>query len=182
MKKFLKIVLFLIILILLFRGWIFRHLVTYTSIGERPAYAITNPTLENCVNNARFHDGTDIETIIKTSLSITSEHLNFTAGKNTSNPNDLITSKTANCIGYATFFTTICNALLKKQHLSDEYKVTAKIGQLYVWGTNIHPYFNSPFFRDHDFAIIENTRTGQVYAVDPTVHDYFLIDFIRLAN
>ncbi|GGG62573.1 hypothetical protein GCM10011378_43400 [Hymenobacter glacieicola] len=42
----------------------------------------------------------------------------------------------------------------------------------------MHKYFNSAFFKDHDFVTIENKRTGKVYAVDPTIDDYLSVDFI----
>jgi len=175
---------FLIILILttgglLFRGWFYRNLVTYKSVGLRTNYPATDKILTNYIDsNNNIQTDPDIKQIVKLGLSKTSNQLNFTADKNNTDPNKLITSKTAHCIGYATFFATTCNYLLDKYNLSDTWTAKPQIGQLYFLGTNIHKFFNSAFFKDHDFVTIENKVTGEIIAVDPTVNDYLRIDLV----
>lgn len=175
---------FLIILILttvglLFRGWIYRNLVTYKSAGLRTNYPAKDKKLTDYINaNTNIQTDLDIKQIVKLGLSKTSRQLNYTADKNNTDPNKLITSKTAHCIGYATFFATTCNYLLDKYNLSDTWTAKPQIGQLYILGTNIHKFFNSAFFKDHDFVTIENKITGEIVAVDPTVNDYLRIDFV----
>lgn len=163
----------------LFRGWFYRHLITYKSVGLRTSYSATDDKLTEYINaSANKQTDPDIEQIIKLGLSITSGQLNFTVDKNDTDPNKLITSKTAHCVGYATFFATTCNYLLDKHNLANTWAAKPQVGQLYFLGTNIHKYFNAPFFKDHDFATIENKTTGQTFAVDPTVNDYLNIDFV----
>lgn len=167
----------------LFRGWFYRHLVTYKSVGLRTNYSATDKKLTDYIDaNTDEQTDPDIEQIVKLGLTITSRQLNFTANKNDIDPNKLITSKTAHCVGYATFFATTCNYLLKRYNLADRWTAKPQIGQLYFLGTNIHKYFNSTFFKDHDFVTIENKKTGEIIAVDPTVNDYLLIDFITYAK
>ncbi|MFB9077963.1 hypothetical protein ACFFLS_04755 [Flavobacterium procerum] len=164
---------------LVFRGWFYRHLVTYKSVGLRINYSATNDKLVDLINSsAGKQTDLDIEQIIELGLSITSKQLNFTVDKNNTDPNKLITSKTAHCVGYASFFATTCNELLKKYNLADTWTAKPQIGQLYFLGTNIHKYYNTPFFKDHDFVTIENKKTGQTFAVDPTVNDYLSINFV----
>jgi hypothetical protein len=155
--KFIKRTLLTILIIttvgLLFRGWFYRHLVTYKSIGLRTNYLATDKKLTDYID-ANIDKQTDID------------------------PNKLIYSKTAHCVGYASFFATTCNYLFKKYNLSDNWTAKPQIGQLYFLGTNIHKYFKSSFFKDHDFVTIENKTTGKIYAVDPTLNDYLFIDFI----
>jgi hypothetical protein len=168
---------------LLFRGWLYRHLVTYKSVGHRTNYSVTDKKFVDYINaNTDEQTDPDIEHIIKLGLSITSGQLNFTADKNDTDPNKLITSKTAHCVGYASFFSTTCNHLLAKYNLADTWTAKPQVGQLYFLGTNIHKYFDSTFFKDHDFVTIENKKTGEIIAVDPTVNDYLLIDFITYAK
>jgi len=168
---------------ILFRGWFYRHLVTYKSVGLRTNYLATNDKLVDFINaSAEKQTDTEIEKIIELGLSITSKQLNFTADKNDTDPNKLIISKTAHCVGYASFFATTCNHLLDKYNLADTWTAKPQVGQLYFLGTNIHKYFNSTFFKDHDFVTIENKKTGEIIAVDPTVNDYLLIDFITYAK
>lgn len=111
-------------------------------------------------------------------LSLTSRQLRFTTGKNKTDPNDLISSGTANCIGYAAFFTASCNYLLQKHNLSSTWVVQHRVGKLYLGKTDIHSFFKTAFFKDHDFVTIENKNSGEILAVDPTVHDYLWIEDI----
>ena len=179
-KRTIATILILATIGLLFRGWIYRHLITYKSIGQRQSYFATDKKLINFVETTNTGNKKDlkIQEIINLSLSATSTKLNFTASKNQNDPNKLIYSKTAHCVGYASFFVTTCNYLLKKHNLADDWIAKSQIGQLYLFGTNIHKYSNLPFFKDHNFVTIENKTTGERFAVDPAVNDYFYIDFI----
>lgn len=182
MKKNNRIFIVLLILTvvgIIFRGWFYRNLVHYKSVELRINYSITNNILTDYIEaNTDEQTAPDIKQIIKHGLSITSKQLNFTDNKNDIDPNKLITSKTAHCVGYAVFFATTCNYLLNKYNLSDTWIAKPQVGQLYFLGTNINKYLNSPFFKDHDFVTIENKVTGEIYAVDPTLNDYLCIDFI----
>ena len=186
--KFIKRTLLIILIIstvgLLFRGWFYRHLVTYKSVKIRTNYLATNIKLTDYIDaNTDNQTDLDIKQIIKLGLSITSRKLNFTVDKNDTDPNKLIISKTAHCVGYASFFATTCNYLLEKYNLSDTWTAKPQVGQLDFLGTNIHKYFTKffkdpDFIKDHDFVTIENKKTGEILAVDPTANDYLRIDFI----
>jgi len=151
----------------------------YKSVGLRRNYSARDKKLVDYIN-ARIdhHIDSDVEQIVKLGLSITSEQLNFTDGKNEIDPNKLIRSRTAHCVGYASFFATTCNYLLAKHNLSKSWTAKPQVGQLYFLGVNIRQYFSTPFFKYHDFVTIENKATGQTFAIDPTVSDYLCIDFV----
>ncbi len=186
MKKLKRIFLVLLILtaiVFLFRGWLYRHLITYKSVGERTTYLATDKNLIEYIDESiSSNDELDAEDIIKKSLSITSKQLNFATDKNSNDPNKLIKTKTAHCVGYASFYSTICNYLFKKYNLDDTWSAKPQIGQLYLFNNNIHKYFSSPFFKDHDFVIIENKETKEIFSVDPTINDYLFINFITIGN
>ncbi len=186
-KKFIKRTILAILILaavgVFFRGWIYRSLVTYHSVGERTNFSVTNDKLINYLDaSTKNINEPNIQQIIKLGLSISSKQLNFSAGKNDIDPNQLINSKTAHCVGYAAFFTTSCNYLLEKYELSGEWTAKHQIGQLNFLGINIHKLFNSPFFKDHDFVIIKNEKTGETLAVDPTINDYLSIVFITYSE
>jgi hypothetical protein len=163
----------------LFRGWFYRHLLTYRSVGQRPTYLTTDNKLRAYLDmNVRDNEHLDIKSIIKTGLSATSRQLNYTASQNDNDPNKLIYSKTAHCVGYASFFATACNYLLQKNNLAGHWIAKPQIGQLFLLGINLNKCVNTPFFKDHDFVTIENKSTGEIFAVDPTVNDYFYIDLV----
>jgi len=179
LKRIFFAILAILIICIVFRGTLYRYIVSYKSIGQRTNYTITNDKLtryieEHCIEK----DSVSIEEIIKNSLSLTSKTLNFTFSKSDQNPNRLIDAKTANCIGYSAFFTVVCNYQLKKYNLSDQWIASSEIGQLFVFCVNIHNYFDSSFFKDHDFVIIKNKITDKIFAVDPSINDYLYIDYI----
>ena len=81
------------------------------------------------------------------------------------------------------FFATTCNYLLKKYDLSNQWTAKPRIGQLYFPGTNIHPYFPTPFFKDHDYVTIENKkRPEKSLRWSPNCQDYLTIDFVSLSK
>ncbi|MBP9021738.1 MAG: hypothetical protein KBH06_00925 [Spirochaetes bacterium] len=179
-KRTILAILILTAVILLFRGWIYRNLITYKSVGPAINYRATDNKLIGYINaNAGKQANPNIEQIIKLALVITSKQLNFTVEKNNSDPNKLIVTKTAHCVGYAAFFSTTCNYLLNNYHLANTWTAKPQVGQLYLFGQNIHKYFHSPFFKNHNFVTIENKTTGKIYAVDPTVNDYLYIDYVK---
>lgn len=182
-KRILLILLILGTIGILFRGWFYRHLISYKSVGQRTCYTATNQKLIDYINlGAEDLNNPNIEQIIKLGLSMTSSQLKFTAKQNDTDPNRLIISKTAHCVGYASFFATTCNHLFEKYNLANTWNANPQVGQLYFLGTNIHKYFNSSFLKDHDFVTIENKITGELLAVDPSVNDYLYIDFVTYSK
>ncbi len=180
-KKSLLIFLLLIIVGVSFRGCIYRHIVTYKPIGQRIIYQATDKRLIDFIeSNCEGKKDLNIEDIIKLGLKITSKKLNFTFDKNDIDPNKLIDSKTAHCVGYAAFFSTTTNYLLKKYNLGDTWSAKPQIGLLYIFRINIHNHIDSPFFKDHDFVVIKNIKTGENIAVDPNLYDYFYIDHVKM--
>ena len=180
-KKLLFGLLILTILTFLLRNWLFWQLFSYQAVGNRPAYPIENPALRTYIeSHLPTNPAKSPRVILKKALQLSAKQLHFTAARNHNDPNLLINSHSAHCVGYAAFTTTVCNELLRRYELNTEWKAEAQVGQIHFLGINIHPYFNSAFFKDHDFVVLENRKTDEQLSVDPTVYDYFGIVFIRL--
>ena len=94
--------------------------------------------------------------------------------------NHLVESKEANCIGYAGFLSAVIRYKLDRSKLDKQWKVHHKVGKIYFLNENINKYFDSNFFKDHDFVTVENTETKEVIAIDGTVYDYFKIKRVQL--
>jgi len=182
MKKIKKLIIFVLLLVMafLFRETIFRAVISYQVVGQRTNYKITNEKLLQIIDNKKIKDTTNVTEIIKTALSITADELNFTFTQAAVNPNALIDTKSANCIGYSAFCAAVCNLLLQQHESTKMWVAMQQIGQIYCFGVNIHPYFKSAFFKDHDFVIVKNTVTGTTIAVDAAVYDYFGIKYLVL--
>lgn len=172
-----------VLVIIILRGPLYRLTVSYSPIGQRTDYKITNDELREYIKeNQTDRDSADIKEIIKASLALTSKTLNFAFSNVDSNPNRLMNLKSANCIGYAAFFSVVCNYQLEEYNLTEQWAVIPEVGELSVFGVNIHHYIDSRFFKDHDFVVIENKVTQETYAVDPSMYDYLYIDFVTLKN
>lgn len=186
MKRFKKIIRYtlLTLLILLcsgiiFRGFFYRQLFSYKSIGQRITYVATDKELLAFIDKETITFKPDnVKDIIEMSLKLTSARLEFIEAKNDIDPNKLIRTAHAHCIGYSAFFTTICNYLLYKYGFSTQWVSKPIIGKIYFCGINIHQFTNTAFFKDHDFNSIENMQTGEKYYTDPTLNDYFYIDYV----
>lgn len=144
MKRYFKI--FLFILIIFFcRNFIFRSSVKYQSIGKRTEYKIQND-LKKFIDSNDIKE-IEIEKIINNCQYITAQKLEFHSKKTQNNPNILMQNPRAHCVGYCAFYVTICNYLLKKHKLSDNWVAEQHIGQLYLFGYNLHQCFSSPFIK-----------------------------------
>lgn len=172
-KRSLYILLATLALCLLVRGPLYRLLVTYHVVGDRPSYAITAPEPINFIE--KQVSGKKLPTVmplLKQDWPPQPPHYTITAEQNSSEPNRLIHTRTAHCVGYAAFCAAVCAYLLEKYNLSDEWTARPYAGQLYVLRQNVHLYINHPFFKDHDFVLLQNKRTGEILALDPTLFDF----------
>lgn len=178
MKKTLKIFGLLVCLVLLSKGWIYRFAVTYREIGHRQVIALQDSGVIADIQKQRNHSKLTVEEIVEISRSETSARLRFTTGKVSSNPNVAARSGEANCVGYSALFSSMVNQLSLEQRSSHSLRARHLIGRLYFLGLDMHQFFSSPFFKDHDFVEIEDVSTGEKIFVDPVVSDYLGIDCV----
>ncbi len=171
----------LIGLLYFFRGYIYRLLVKYEPIKETEEYVVSGSKLVDYIDNfTADNDLMSIETVTDKSNELTNEKLEFTFSKCDKDPNKLILSLETNCVGYAYFYAVVCNYLLEKSKLSNQWHAKTYRAKLYFLGVDIHTWFNTPFFKDHDFVIIENSVTGEKIYIDPTTSDYLSIDEVAI--
>lgn len=178
MKKRFKIIGIVVLLLILFRGIIFRSVVKYSDIGTRSEITITNQKLIKRIEDHSKNKPINQKNIIEIAKEITTDELQFTIKKTSNNPNALININQTNCVGYSAMFNAIANYLIKTHGLQHEIKAQHKIGQLEVFGLNIHQYFKSSFFKDHDFNEIIFKKTNDTISIDPSLSDYLWINRI----
>ena len=168
-KIFFFFVLFLLFLTIPFRGFVFRNVVDYHSFKDRKISFGENFKAANfrCKN---------IDEILDFALKQTSEKLEFKLN----NPGKFMLTGKANCVGYSSFFASYISQLLLKNNLKNEWKVCHKVGKLEFFGIDVHQYFSSPSFKDHDFVVVENLKTKEIIAVDAALYDYTGIERVSL--
>ncbi len=175
MKKPLKIIGISILALLLFRGFFYRLLIKYNEIGTRAEIEIINGDLIERIESKSSNRKIDLKEIAEIADEITNEELSFATNLVSNDPNELIHLNRANCIGYSSMFNAIANYLIRKNNLQKVLESRHLIGQLHFLGINIHPFFDSPFFSDHDFNVLKNKKTGQEISIDPSISDYLWI-------
>jgi len=176
MKNTLKIIGILILMLILFRGSIYRRIIKYNEIGTRPEIEITNRNLIERIESESANKRIGLKELVDVAIEITNQELVFTTNRASNNPNELMNTKQANCVGYSAMFNSIAKYLIRKNELQNEIEAEHKIGQLKLFGVNLHQYFENPFFRDHDFNEIIDKRTGNKISIDPSVSDCLCIN------
>ena len=161
---------------LLFKGWIYRCVVTYQEIGQRQAIVLQDSGVIADIQRQRNYRKLSVAEIVEISRSVTNARLRFTTGKASSNPNMAARSGKANCVGYSALFSSMANQLSNERSGKHRFRSRHLVGKLYFLGMDVHQFFSSPFFRDHDFVEIEDVTTGEKIFVDPVVSDYLGID------
>ncbi len=178
LKRIAFTLLLLLIATVVFRSWLYNHMVSYKSLAARNTYSLTDKSLISELKK-EIPDSPSVEQLTEKALSFTASTLTYSPHQQSSDPNQLYYSHNAHCVGYAAYYAACCNHLFVK-HNYKEWSAAPVAGQLYLLGVNVHPYFNSPFFKDHDFVLLTNTATGQTIAVDPSLYDYTFIKKVSL--
>jgi hypothetical protein len=182
MKRRTKVLLaFVLLLILLvgFRGPLYRLTVKYHSTGERQQYLLADPGLDEMLHEAKVGRGPEgIEEMIDLALDLTTDQLSFSAKQLPSDPNSMKLPAAANCIGYSAMFNTLLRELIYQDGGMKRYDLTHHVGKLTFLGMDVHALFSSPFFADHDYNSIRDIETGETWYVDPTASDYLRITYI----
>ncbi len=166
--------------LILLRGLIYRLSMNYVKLAERNEIELVDSKFREIIeSNRKGENELSIEQIIRISTRLTNRTLKFSMSKVSNDPNVLINTRVANCVGYASFFSTVANKLVKDEGLTGKYKIRHWKGGLELYGVDVHQYFASSFFKDHDFIEVENLETGEKIHIDPSVSDYLKIDRIR---
>lgn len=177
-------VLFTLLLLFLCRGTIYRSLISYHPITERPIYYIDNEQqfLKQLVHEGYkdFVPETEQDIILK-SLEITAKHFSYSLRQKQIDPNKTMSLNNGHCVAYSAYYEAVCNYLLEQHgyYTARRYAYCrAYAGEIFFLGYNIHSLFHDPSFKDHDYNVIYAGEHR--YYVDPTLYDYSGIKFITV--
>jgi hypothetical protein len=165
--------LFIFLLVLyVFKGFLYRNLVRYKEIQQRPFIEIENKTIKNDLNEWLNQNSTaTIDEIMNFAADYVTKHIQYTFGKCTTNPNKILTEdRKTNCIGYSASLHAVVTYLINQKGLSNNVKSEHKVGHLYLLGFNIHGLFQDASFKDHDYNVITDKRNHKRYVFDPTLY------------
>ncbi len=175
MKKALKIIGIGLLLIFLFRGFLYRQTIHYTPIKERKSIPLTNQKIITAIQTEAKNKQLDLSTIAHIARKITNSHLQFTFQKVSNNPNKVAVTGKANCIGYAALFNAIANHLLQKEGIQNRYQAKHLVGKFDFFGVDLHQFFTDSFYQNHDYNRIEDKSTRHIILFDPSLDDYLNI-------
>jgi hypothetical protein len=176
MKKVLKFLLITLVLLILFRAFLYRQLITYSVVGTRDEWVLKDAKLIEAIEKELPNGDLSAQEIVDVSNAITCRYLQFTTGQASSDPNLAFQAGKANCVGYSALFNAIANHIIRRKQVNNSLDAKHQIGKLRCCGTDLHQFFKSAFFKDHDFNQITDQRTGQIISTDPSVCDYLWIN------
>ena len=170
---------FLVVLLFLFRAWIFRAVVKYKIIDHRPSISLSDDLLLKYIDSETGRRPLTLQRIAEAAGKITTRELAFSASVSLTNPNLTLRQGQTNCIGYSAAFNSICQYLIERDQLQDQFRSTHLVGQLKLFDNNLHQFFQDPFWANHDFNLLEDLQTGEKIYSDPTLNDYLGIDRVE---
>lgn len=112
----------------------------------------------------------DVDELMQYALDYTLTNLEFELNSSSNlNVYAIEKSKSANCIGYVTYYNAVLNKLLTDNHIKN-VKLQHARAIIMVADNDIHDIFTDPSFKNHDISIvtIDNER---VYYVDPSLSE-----------
>ncbi|MDR0825293.1 MAG: hypothetical protein LBN74_09385 [Prevotella sp.] len=176
--KVVAVIAVVLVVAFLFRGNIYRMAVKYEDDGNRKSYDIKDDNLAKYINQSLPNDESldttiDIDRIIDLSQEITTKTLDFSLEAKDSDPQKLIATPEANCVGYAAFMAAVGNYLINRFGLNKDWEAKPKKGKLYLLGKDMHKKAKDGWFKDHDFVVFRNKNTKEEIYADPTVYEYF---------
>ena len=171
--RFLLVILVALLVMWFFRAAAYRSLVRYEVVGQRlPVRALAFSTPEPA----------GLDRALAVAMDSTAARLYFSTGKVSSNPALLMQGGPANCIGYAALCAALIKGQLEAADLGDRYVVEAVIGKLYVGDQDLHAFFTSPFWKDHDVVRITDLTSNEVIVLDPTLYDHIGIGRVSIRS
>ncbi len=172
-KKRMIRILIVLFLIFIFKNVLYKWAVHYHEVRIREYIVIENQRLKKDLDLwSKNHPSPTLKQIIDFSYAYSIEMADYTFQQCSTNPNTVLNTKKTNCIGYSATLCSVAQYLLDK-HGFNQIKNEHKVGQLYLLGHNVHPFFSHPAFRDHDYNVFTDKATGQKYVIDPTFGAYF---------
>ncbi|WP_156039878.1 hypothetical protein [Aureispira sp. CCB-QB1] len=135
---------------------------------------IVQQEVVKCINTSQTSK-ISLKDILYVAHCLTNKTLSFTTIKSSRNPNTVLKTGKANCIGYAALFNSIVNFIFQDQQLQAKYKAQHLVGKIDFLGMDLHRFFSSSFFKNHDYNVIIDLQTNKAIYIDPVISDYFYI-------
>jgi hypothetical protein len=169
-----------ILLLVLFRGQLFRLCVHYEAAGERTILAVNNQDLQREIEDwAAENPAASVKKRIAYSRKLTAKSTAFVMRSASGHPDDVYVSGQANCVGYARLFAGVLEEVNKA--IGDDRVISQAVlvGELSLFGQSLHQLSDDPFWRDHDYNSVTDLESGEVYLLDVTLYDYLGIRWVE---
>jgi hypothetical protein len=169
-----------ILLLLVFRGQLFRLCIHYEPVGERTILVVNNPDLQSEITGwATKNPTASVKSRIAFSRRLTAKSASFVMRSASGQPDDVYVSGEANCVGYARLFAGVLEEVNKAMGAERSVSQAVLIAELNLFGQSLHQLFNDPFWRDHDYNRVTDLETGEVYFLDVTLYDYLGVRWVN---
>lgn len=175
MKKFFRVALVLVLLAVLFRGQLYRLLVSYQVATYRPITLVPDAELQ-ALSDSLQRESDNLEGFVFNVQQFAGRQLSFRANNSGRSTAAILAGGEANCVGYAQVVTDLIKRNIKEY---PRHEVKQGIATLSLLGFDLHALFSSPSFRDHD--VVEILQEGETLLVlDPSLWDYTAIKEVSI--
>ena len=179
-KKIRNTVIVIGLLIILFKTAIYSTLTFYDISQGVNSIKLEDKILQEQIDKFILsNQDCSIKQLIKESLKITSNELEFSNNSKTTNPNELRLHPKTHCVGYASMTNSLINYGLDKLNKS-AYQSNHWKGKIFILGIEITGRTGNPFFQDHDYVEITNARENIRLRVDPSLYEFSRIGIMNI--
>ena len=154
-------------------------MIHYRPIAARELIPIQDEAFLASIAEAAQDKPLDLPRLRDLAFSLTTRQLAFTFAPASAHPDTVLATGRANCVGYAALFNATAHELIRQRGMESKLEVIHLVGKLYLFGVDLHQLFRTPFFADHDYILLRDTRTGETTATDPSIGDYLWIREVR---
>ena len=177
MRKVGLSLLILFLLVILFRGPLYRALTHYEVVSYREVPTLPDAGLRAVSDSLSRLSADDEEVFVFQVQEYVADRLVFRARNSGRTAAAIRAGGQANCVGYARLLTDLLNrsAVIRASGL---YARSA-VAKIFILGFDVHQFTDSPFFRDHDVVEIRNADGGVYRVLDPSLFDYTGVSWVE---
>jgi hypothetical protein len=175
----------------LLRGQLFRSTVTYVFERYGKLEYLLDENIERFIlqhPEVADREFEDLKDVMIVAAKITSDILVFTKQTTPTDPKENVKTRLANDEAFSTFYSAVCNFLLRRIKVDDKFECRHLVGQCYFLKKNVsemqpHGPFrrlSSGFPKEFHFNAVFERSTGKTIALDPSLYETHYISQVSL--
>ncbi len=162
------------VLIVLFKGVLFRWCVVYASLGSHAPDHTIHPEIRAWVA-AEVDDLSALDdelAVVHESLRLTAARLQYSSEPPSSDALGAFRSQRTDWSGYSYLFVQVCNALFQMKGMDDRWHAETEAAVFSLRGITFLPWFIS-LYQEHTLFVRIRSKGGSIHhSVDPALFEF----------